>query len=176
MLQSEAELFACCSLLFARCLFLVTFCSLLLVFCSLLLTFCSLLVYFLLLARYFFLVPHYFFLVIRYFLPVAPYFLLVIFSSKLLWHKVIVNRKKAVWLERNSAADTFRANFWDFGSFFWMEIFKVFSTYKIIFKVENVTNFFEIFTNIAEIDVNLMFLLQYMDMFSSTFMYLKSQK
>ena len=60
--------------------------------------------------------------------------LLVIFSSKLPWNKITVNRKKKVWLQRNSATDIFL--FWDFGNIFGMVVFKVFSTCKTTFKVD----------------------------------------
>ena len=86
-------------LLVARCSLLFTRCTLFLTFCSLLVNFCSLLVNFLLVAHYF--------------LLVAFCSLLVTFCSFarcLLWNKVTVNRKKMVWLLRNSATDIFLAN------------------------------------------------------------------
>ena len=110
--------------LFDRCLLLVTFCSLLFTFWSLLVTFCSLLVTFFSL------------LVTFSSLRVTFCSLLVIFSSKLLWNKIIVNRKKMVWLPRNSATDIFYAIFCDFGNFFWMMVCKIFSTCKTIFKFD----------------------------------------
>ena len=124
-------LFARCSLLFAR--LLVARCSLLVTFRSLLLTFYSLLV-----VRYFLLVPRYFLLVARRSLLFARCLLLVTFCSFarcLLWNKITVNREKMVWLLRNWATNIFLANFWDLRSFFWMVVFKAFSTCKTIFKV-----------------------------------------
>ena len=118
-------LFARCSLLFA-CL-LVGRCSLLVTFCSLLLTFYSLLV------------VRYFLLVARRSLLFARCLLLVTFCSFarcLLWNKITVNREKMVWLLRNWATNIFLANFWDLRSFFWMVVFKAFSTCKTIFKVD----------------------------------------
>ena len=84
-------------------------------------------------------------LVARYFLLVAFCSLLVTFCSFarcLLWNKVTLNRKKMVWLLRNSATDIFLANFWDFRNFFRMVVFKVFSTCETIFKIDikSVTN------------------------------------
>ena len=118
--------FARCSLLFARCSLLVTFC-LLLVTC-----------YSLLVARYFLLVARYFLLVARRSLLFARCPSLVTFCSFarcLLWNKITVSREKMVWLLRNSTTNIFVANVWDFRNFFWMVIFKVFSTCKTIFKV-----------------------------------------
>ena len=129
-------------LLVARCSLLFARCSLLsarcsLIFCSLLITFCSLLVTF------------------------------CSFARCLLWNKVTVNRKKMVWLLRNSATDIFLANFWDFRNFFWMVVFKVFSTCKTIFKVGIKSQI---------LDINIMSPLQYLDTFLTTFTFLKSQK
>ena len=63
--------------------------------------FCLLLVarYFLLVARYFLLVARYFLLVACYFLLAVRYILLLLvtFSSKLMWNKITVNRKKMVY-------------------------------------------------------------------------------
>ena len=92
---NEAELFARCSLLYTRCSLLFARCSLLFARWSLLFARCSLL---LLVARYFLLDARYFLFLARYFLLVILCSLLVIFSSKLLWNKVTVSRKKMVWL------------------------------------------------------------------------------
>ena len=53
--------------------------------------------YFLLVARYFLLVPPYS-LLVTFCLLLVTFCSLLIFSSKLLWNKVTVNRKKMVWL------------------------------------------------------------------------------
>ena len=156
-------LFARCSLLFAR--LLVARWSLLVTFRSLLLTFYSLLV-----VRYFLLVPRYFLLVARRSLLFARCLLLVTFCSFarcLLWNKITVSREKMVWLLRNSTTNIFVANLWDFRNFFWMVIFKVFSTCKTIFKVGIKSQI---------LDITMMSLLQYLDTILTTFMYLKSQK
>ena len=124
-------LVARCWLVFTRCSLFVTFCSLLVTFYSLLVNFCSLLVPFCSLLVNFLLVAH-------FFLLVAFCSLLVTFCSFarcVLWNKVTVNRKKMVWLLWNSATDIFLANLWDFRNFFWLVVFKVFSTCKTIFKV-----------------------------------------
>ena len=76
----------------------------------------------------------------------------------LLWNKIFVNRKKNSLTITKFSHRYFLANFWDFGDFFWMVVFKVFSTYKTIFKVG-------IVTNIGWIDITLISLLQYLDTF-----------
>ena len=101
--------------------------------CSLLVTFCSLLVTF-----YLLLVARYFLLVARPLLLFTRCSLLVTFCSFarcLVWNNITVSREKMVWLLRNSTTNIFVANLWDFCNFFWMVIFKVFSTCKTIFKV-----------------------------------------
>ena len=113
---------ACCSLLFAGCSLLFAGCSLLFARCPLLFARCSLLFSSL--------------LVTFYSLLVTFCSLFVIFLFKQLWNKIIVNRRKLVWLKRNSATDIFLANLWNFGYFFWMMVFKVFSTCKTICKVD----------------------------------------
>ena len=65
------------------------------------------------------LVARCFLLVLRYFLLVTFCSLLVFFLSKLLW-----------------TANAFLTNFWDFRNFFWIVVFKVFSTCKTIFEVD----------------------------------------
>ena len=107
--KSEAELFARCSLLVTFYSLLSARCSL--IFSSLLITFCSLL-----------------------FAPCSLLFACLIVAyceMKLLWIA-----KKMVWLLRNSATDIFLANFWDFRNFFWMVVFKVFSTCKTIYSTK----------------------------------------
>ena len=175
--KSEAELFARCSLLLARLLvaryfLLVAHCSLLFARCSLIFTLCSLLVTFcsLLVTFYSLLVARYFSLVARPLLLFTRCSLLVTFCSFarcLLWNKITVSREKMVWLLRNSATNIFVANFWDFRYFFWMVIFKVFSTCKTIFKVGIKSQI---------LDITTMSLLQYLDTILTTFRYLKSQK
>ena len=168
--KSEGELFARCSLLLARLLvaryfLLVAHCSLLFACCSLHFTLCSLLVTF-----YLLLVARYFLLVARPLLLFTRCSLLVTFCSFarcLLWNKITVSREKMVWLLRNSTTNIFVANLWDFRNFFWMVIFKVFSTCKTIFKVGIKSQI---------LDITMMSLLQYLDTILTTFMYLKSQK
>ena len=111
-----------------------------------------------------------FLLVARYFLLVTFCSLLVtfcLFARCLLWNEVTMNRKKMFWSLRNSATDIFLASFWNFRNFFWMVVFKVFSTCKTIFKVGIKSQI---------LDITMMSLLQYLDTFLSTFMHLKSQK
>ena len=173
--KSEAELFARCSLLVTLCSLLsarssLIFCSLLITFCSLLFALCSLFFARLLFARYFLLVARYFLRFARCRLLFARCSSLVTFCSFarcLLWNKITMNREKMVWLLRNSATNIFLANFWDFRNFFWMVVFKVFSTCKTIFKVGIKSQI---------LDITMMSLLQYLDTILTTFMYLKSQK
>ena len=119
-------LVARCSLLFTRCSLLVTFCSLLVTFCLLLVTFYSLLVTFCSLLS------------VRcslIFCSLLISFCSFVFARYILLVCSLLTVKKSYRERQKNDLAIFHANFWDFCNFFWMVVFKVFSTCKTIFKV-----------------------------------------
>ena len=73
----------------------------------------------------------YFLLIARSFLLVARYF-----SVQITLKQNYCEPQNNGLTIMNSSTDILHANFWDFDKFFWLVIFKIFSTCKIIFKVD----------------------------------------